>query len=76
MIKTIAFIAVSVAVIFAACNGGKGYGAAIDEKNSISVDDGIAAFKSKAQKDAVITGLISKVCQTEGCWFNYKTTRS
>lgn len=67
------FYAIGVVALIA-CSAGSNYGADFDSSKAVSVDDAIKAFKSGGNKAAVVKGAITAVCQSEGCWFSYKTT--
>ncbi len=57
----------------AGTKGGNSFGTAFDDAKAISVDDAVKTFKAGGEKNAVIKGEISAVCQSEGCWYNFKT---
>ncbi len=69
------------AILVAAACGGAGtqatgekrYGDSFDTAKPMEINAAVTAFKTKGEKDAVVTGEISAVCQAEGCWFNYQT---
>lgn len=65
-------LGITLTVIAAACSSGS-YGEKFDVANAVPISTAVANFTGKGTKDAIVTGEIAKVCQTEGCWFNYKT---
>jgi|SRR5688572_5834070 hypothetical protein len=69
--KSTIFVLVT-AAFSAACNNSS-YGEKFETQNAVPVNTAIANFTDKGTKEAIVTGEIAKVCQTEGCWFNYKT---
>ncbi|MBL7812140.1 MAG: DUF4920 domain-containing protein [Bacteroidetes bacterium] len=59
--------------MMASCNQ-TDYGKPVDISKAISVDEGLKAFRDKGTSAAVIKGQIGDVCQSEGCWYNFKTS--
>ncbi|MBS3915258.1 MAG: DUF4920 domain-containing protein [Bacteroidetes bacterium] len=57
-----------------ACGNGGKFGETFDQKNAIPVEAALKSFTENGTKDAIVKGEISQVCQTEGCWFYYKST--
>jgi hypothetical protein len=55
-----------------ACNSGGKYGKTFEAGSPTSVDKAITDFKAGKTGALVVSGSISAVCQSEGCWFNYK----
>lgn len=55
-----------------ACNSGGKYGKTFESGTPTAVDKAITDFKSGKTGNVVINGNIAAVCQSEGCWFNYK----
>lgn len=72
MIRTFAFTFSG--IFFLACSFNTGnFGEKVDTTKAVTASEGIQNFISSGTKEAIITGEIEKVCQSEGCWFNYKT---
>ncbi len=44
------------------------YGAKIDEKGAITMSELMTQIKGKEEVTAKVTGKVTKVCQTKGCW--------
>lgn len=44
------------------------YGAKIDEKGAITVNELVAKMDGKNEMDAKVEGKVSEVCQAKGCW--------
>jgi hypothetical protein len=64
----------SIAVMFlASCGNAHDFGERFEPGNAIAIDKAINDFKEKGIKETTVEGEIAAVCQTEGCWFNYKT---
>lgn len=57
----------------AACSNGGNYGQTFDASKPIAIDQAIESFKVSGTANAIVSGSIAAVCQSEGCWFNYKT---
>lgn len=50
------------------------FGAKIDEKGAISVDELVAKMEGKTEMPAKVQGKILEVCQTKGCWMTLEKT--
>lgn len=48
------------------------YGQKFDKTIAIDVDSALANWQSHT-KSVIVKGISTAVCQTEGCWFKYKT---
>ena len=48
------------------------YGAKFDKTTAIDIDSALTNWQSHT-KSVVVKGISTAVCQTEGCWFKYKT---
>lgn len=48
------------------------YGEKFDKTNAIDIDSALAHWNNHT-KSVVVKGISTAVCQTEGCWFKYKT---
>jgi hypothetical protein len=74
------FLAVVIAAfILASCNefsksskavSGNVYGEKFDTTNSITTSQLMQGLQTNNSADAVITGTITRSCQSEGCWVN------
>lgn len=53
------------------CSDGT-YGDKISSENPLPVNEAYHTFLNSGKTDFTVKGSVSKVCQTEGCWFNYK----
>lgn len=73
MIQKQFLVAATAIFMFISCSQSGNYGNSFDSKNAVEVNQAIAQFKEKGTADFVISGNISTVCQSEGCWFNYQT---
>ncbi len=60
-------------MLLSQCSESKVYGTDFDVSKAIAIDEALIAFKSGDAKSKIVKGEISAVCQSEGCWFNYKT---
>jgi hypothetical protein len=49
------------------------YGEKFDKNTAIDIDSALAHWQDHT-KSVVVKGTSSAVCQTEGCWFKYKTS--
>ena len=48
------------------------YGEKFDKTTAIDIDSALTNWQSHT-KSVVVKGISTAVCQTEGCWFKYKT---
>src|SRR5690349_2219173 len=71
--KRIWFASVTVLGLIACGGRVHSFGNTVDEARAVTVDEAIKTFTSGGARSTVISGTINKVCQSEGCWFNYKT---
>lgn len=70
-------IATIAALLFAASCGSnvKGtYGEKVNAANAVSPDELAALLDTNESVPVVVSGTITSVCQSEGCWMTFKTT--
>ena len=67
MKKTIYLLAV-LFLIGKLSNAQGSYGAKVDEKKAITMQDLTKSMTGKEEMTATVTGTVATVCQAEGCW--------
>jgi Domain of unknown function (DUF4920) len=67
--KLFCFLALTLGAV--ACANPGGYGEKITTAKTSDVREGLKLFQEKGIAENTLKGKISKVCQTEGCWFMF-----
>lgn len=70
------FLALILITIFTSCGSNGQYGQPFEATKAVPVTQALSMFNEKGSTEFIIKGEITKVCQTEGCWFYYKTDTS